>query len=97
LLNALKVIIKEGYLIGLYHLVSNEKISKYNLLKNMNIVFNKNITLVEDGKYKVDKSLINTRIDCSFHVKEYDKMINEMNSWIKNHKVLYSHYYMNLE
>jgi dTDP-4-dehydrorhamnose reductase len=97
LLNALKVIIKDVNLIGLYHLVNNEKISKYNLLKNMNLVFNKNITIFEDDKYKVDKSLINTRSDCPFHVNGYDKMINEMNSWINNHKILYSHYDTNLE
>jgi dTDP-4-dehydrorhamnose reductase len=97
LLNALKIIIKENKLIGIYHLVNNEKISKYNLLNNLNLVFNKNIIINEDEKYKIDKSLVNTRNDFAFNVNGYEKMINEMNSWINNHKVLYSHYDLNLE
>jgi dTDP-4-dehydrorhamnose reductase len=92
LLNALKIIVKEDKLTGLYHLVNNNKISKYKLLEIMINEFNKNISLIEDTKYKIDKSLINTRKDFSFQVKEYEQMINEMNTWIKNHNDLYSQY-----
>lgn len=92
LLNALKFIITEDKLIGLYHLVNNEKISKYDLLNIMNVVFNKRLKLIEDNLYKVDKSLINTRKDLSFQVKGYDQMIKEMNDWIKIHHEFYSQY-----
>lgn len=97
LLRALKTAIKDDKLVGLYHLVNNKKISKYHLLEIMNIEFKKQNILIPDGKYKIDKSLINTRNDFSFHIKEYDEMIKEMNLWIINHKDIYNHYNINID
>ena len=65
------------------------KISKYQLLNLMNIEFNKGIKIVKDDDYKIDKSLINTRNDFSFQVKEYSKMLEEMNNWIIKYNYIY--------
>ena len=88
LLKSIKSAINED-LVGLYHLVNGMKISKYQLLNLMNIEFNKGIKIVKDDDYKIDKSLINTRNDFSFQVKEYSKMLEEMNNWIIKYNYIY--------
>jgi dTDP-4-dehydrorhamnose reductase len=92
LLNALKFVINDNNIVGLYHLVNDIKISKYQLLEILNNEFEKQAILIPDDKYKVDKSLINTRKDFSFNIKNYDQMIKEMKLWINNHKDIYKHY-----
>jgi dTDP-4-dehydrorhamnose reductase len=91
LLKAIKNAIKED-LHGLYHLVFDQKISKYNLLKIINEEFSLGLTIIPTEKYKVDKSLINTRKDFEFKVNSYESMIHEMRDWILLHKELYPHY-----
>jgi dTDP-4-dehydrorhamnose reductase len=81
-------------LIGLYNLVNNETISKFELLK----LFNKHmkndaIIILPSEKVSVDKSLVNNRNDFSFMVPSYEDMVIEMKEWIENHKELYPHYY----
>lgn len=80
---------------GLYHLVNNKKINKYELLKLFNKYFKNNELEIKpfDG-IKIDKSLMNTRVDYSFNIPSYEKMISEMREWIIKHKVLYPHYFM---
>lgn len=68
----------ETNLTGLYHLVNNEKISKYELLKLFAKYTGKNIEIEEYKDYYSDKSLINTRKDFNFRVSSYEKMIEEM-------------------
>ena len=91
LLNAIKCAI-ENDLVGLYHLVNSEKISKFNLVSLFNEVFCTDLSIIPCDAYSVDKSLINTRSDFSFHVCGYKEMIIEMSKWIYNHKELYKHY-----
>jgi dTDP-4-dehydrorhamnose reductase len=91
LLNAIKSAISED-LCGLYHLVNDKKISKYNLLDILNHEFNRNYILVKDTKYKIDKSLVNNRTDFSFKVNEYKDMILNLKLWIQNNKSIYPHY-----
>jgi dTDP-4-dehydrorhamnose reductase len=91
LLNAIKVAI-ENDLVGLYHLVHTEKISKFNLVCLFNDVFGTGLSIVPYDGYSVDKSLINTRSDFAFQVKGYKEMIIEMKKWIIDHKELYTHY-----
>lgn len=91
LLNAIKAAIAEN-LTGLYHLVNNEKISKYDLVTIFKEVFHKNININPFDGYKVDKSLINSRTDFTFKVIYYRDMILEMKSWIEKNKELYPHY-----
>jgi len=81
-------------LTGLYNLVNNETISKYELLK----LFNKHmkdekIEILPSDKLSIDKSLVNNRTDFSFKVPSYEAMVAEMKVWIDNHKELYPHYF----
>lgn len=81
-------------LTGLYNLVNNETISKYELL----MLFNKymkddQIEILPSDKLSIDKSLINNRTDFSFKVPSYEAMVAEMKEWIDNHKDLYPHYF----
>jgi dTDP-4-dehydrorhamnose reductase len=91
LLNAIKVAINND-LVGLYHLVPSEKISKFNLLGLFNEVFGTGLAIVKYGGYNIDKSLVNTRSDFAFRVKGYKEMIIDMQIWINDHKELYTHY-----
>ncbi len=80
-------------LTGVYHLVNNKSISKFELLD----LFNKHIrggevTVCESDRPKLDKSLINTRTDFSFSVPDYKTMIAETKQWIRDHARLYPHY-----
>lgn len=78
---------------GIYNLVNNESISKYDLLNEFKNAFNKEINIVRTDDLKVAKTLINTRKDFSFTVPSYHQMILEMAEWVFNHKELYSHYF----
>lgn len=79
---------------GLYHLVPDNKISKYSLLNLFKTKFNKADTIILpfDDLF-IDKSLINTRTDFDFKVKSYADMISEMNLWMNNHNDLYNQYF----
>ena len=78
---------------GLYNLVNNDVINKYELLKLFNKYFKDNeLTILPSDKLVLDKSLINNRTDFSFEVPSYEVMISEMKEWIEKHKELYPHY-----
>ena len=80
---------------GLYHLVAENSINKYELLLLIKNIFNKND--VHIGKYQnelLDKSLINTRSDFDYDVLDYNKMISEMKEWILAHPNSYTHYFI---
>lgn len=80
-------------LVGLYQLVNNYKISKYNLIKEFNSVFRDNkIEIQPNSKYKIDKSLVNTRNDFNYEVPSYSSMIKEMRQWMFRNNILYKHY-----
>jgi dTDP-4-dehydrorhamnose reductase len=91
LLNAIKNVI-DNDLTGLYHLVNEVKISKFELVSLLSKVFETSNNIISNDEYKVDKSLINTRVDFQFKVKKYDEMIYEMKEWILSHKEYYPHY-----
>lgn len=79
---------------GIYNLVNNEYISKYELLGLFNKHMNNNeITILKNEDVNLNKSLVNNRKDFSFKVPTYDEMIIEMKKWINNHKELYPHYF----
>lgn len=78
---------------GIYHLVNNESISKFDLLTLFNKKFYANKKVILDNcDLELNKTLINTREDFSFKVPSYNQMVNEMGEWINNHKYLYEHY-----
>lgn len=77
---------------GIYHLVPEKSINKYELLLLFKNVFNRND--VQINKYYndiLDKSLINTRSDFDYKVPDYKFMIVEMKEWIMNHRAFYPH------
>jgi len=93
LAKAMEQALKES-LTGLYNLVNNQTITKYDLLK----LFNKymkddKIEILPSDKVLLDKSLVNNRSDFSFEVPSYEAMIIEMSEWIYDHKELYPHYF----
>lgn len=94
LAKAMEVAIEQD-LCGLYNLVNNNRISKYDLLTLFNENFTReNLTINKEENFKLDKTLINTRKDFSFEVPSYKEMILEMKEWIINHSVIYNHYQM---
>lgn len=81
-------------LTGIYNLVNNETINKFDLLG----LFNKYITneknnIEPSDMVNLNKSLVNNRENFSFKVPSYVQMIIEMKEWINNHKELYPHYF----
>ena len=78
---------------GLYHLVPNTNISKYNLLQLFVETFKrKDIIINPETSTISDKTLINTRSDFSYVIPSYETMISEMKTWIEKHQELYEHY-----
>lgn len=81
-------------LTGLYHLVNNQSISKFDLLNQFNANFKADeLTILPSDSVNADKTLINNRQDFSFKVPSYENMIIEMKQWIWTHKNLYPHYF----
>lgn len=84
----------EENLTGLYNLVNNQNISKFDLLKLFNRhMKNDAIKILPADTLSLDKSLVRTRNDFSFVVPCYEEMVIEMKSWIYDHKDIYSHYF----
>lgn len=73
-------------LTGLYHLVNNKKINKFELLKLFKKYTHRDIDIEEDDTCTSDKSLVNNRKDFNFEIPSYSDMIEEMCKWINNHK-----------
>jgi dTDP-4-dehydrorhamnose reductase len=83
----------EEDLCGLYNLVNNTSISKYDLLVLFNKYFRNNkIKINKYDDFILDKTLINTRDNFSFVVPAYEEMIKEMKEWIDAHPNFYLHY-----
>jgi dTDP-4-dehydrorhamnose reductase len=82
-------------LTGLYNLVNNTNISKYELLNLFNKHFRGDtLTINPSDSLQLDKTLISTRInDFSFKVPSYEQMIIEMKDWVNKHTSFYSHYF----
>ncbi|WP_313186814.1 sugar nucleotide-binding protein [Lacrimispora sp.] len=79
---------------GLYNLVNNSSISKYDLLGLFNKYFRNNeLKILPSDKLQVNKQLVRTRGDFSFVVPSYEQMISEMYDWVMAHIELYPHYY----
>ena len=80
-------------LTGLYQLVYNTKISKYDLINEFNNIFRNNGVIVnQNSNYISDKSMINSRTDFNYTVPDYSTMVKEMKEWMLNYKELYKHY-----
>ena len=74
---------------GLHHVVNNHSISKYELLKIIKEVFEKDIIISKEEITISEKTLIKTKCSFDFEIPTYRKMIEEMKEWIINHSELY--------
>jgi dTDP-4-dehydrorhamnose reductase len=84
----------EEELTGLYNLVNNMSISKYDLCRLFSKYFrNGKVTVNPCDKLQLDKSLRHRRTDFSFIVPSYEQQIKEMADWVNTHKDFYPHYF----
>ena len=78
---------------GIYHLIPPCKISKGELLVMMRGIWGDLCPEVDPiAKPVFDKTLINTRKDFDFQVKDYPVMLAELYDWMRAHGNLYPHY-----
>lgn len=78
---------------GLYNLVNNESISKFNLLGLFNKYFrDEKVEIIPNDDLVLDKSLRNSRSDFDFIVPSYDEQVRQMKAWVDGHASLYPHY-----
>lgn len=78
---------------GLYNLVNNYSINKYDLLCLFNQYFRNNELIInQSDKLVLDKTLLCKRTDFDFVVPSYEQMIIEMKEWVDNHKEIYPLY-----
>lgn len=93
LAKAMEQAIKEN-LTGLYNLVNNESINKFDLCGLFNKYFrNGKIVINPSDKLQLDKSLLHRRTDFTFVVPSYEQQIKEMADWVNTHKEYYPHYF----
>ena len=71
---------------GIIHATNGIGISKYDLVKITNDVFDLNIDVLENKDYVIDKTLLNTKIN-NYNFPSYIKMIEEMKDWIDNNNI----------
>lgn len=80
-------------LTGLYHLVPAQSIDKCSLLTLFQKSFGKgDVTICRTEEPVADKSLVNTRKDFDFIVRDYPTQVEDMRTWVEQHRVLYPHY-----
>ncbi|AMM93351.1 dTDP-4-dehydrorhamnose reductase [Peribacillus simplex] len=83
LAKAIEALIKNN-VTGLYHLGSEIKVSKYNLLKLIKRTFNKtDVEILPDSKIVLDRTIKNTRNDCYYQIPTYEYMLKELKSWME--------------
>ena len=93
LAKAMEQAIKEN-LTGLYNLVNNESINKFELCGLFNKYFrNGKIVINPSDRLQLDKSLRHRRTDFSFVVPSYEQQIKEMADWVNAQKDFYPHYF----
>lgn len=92
LAKAMEAALNQG-LAGLYNLVNNVSINKFDLCSLFNKYFRANeVEINPNDKLQLDKSLRRRREDFAFVVPSYEQQIKEMREWVIAHKTLYSHY-----
>ena len=92
LAKAMEQALKEN-LTGLYNLVNNESINKFDLLELFNRYFRAGeVKINPNDKLQLDKSLRHKREDFNFVVPSYEQQIKEMREWVDAHPSLYPHY-----
>ncbi len=80
----------ENNVTGLNHVVNNKTISKYDLLKLIKEVFEKDIEIKKEEQTASEKTLVRTEKSFDFEVPSYEEMIIDMKEWVKEHKKIYT-------
>ena len=79
-------------LTGLYNLVNNVSITKFDLCSLFNKYFRASeVEIYPNDILQLDKTLKCTRTDFSFRVPSYEQQIKEMRLWVDAHPSLYPH------
>ena len=79
---------------GLFNMVPDTVISKYDLLKLFNkYLRNNELVITPEDKIVSDKSLKRTRSEFEYQIPDYEQMVAELADWMMIHKSLYPHYY----
>lgn len=74
----------ENNVTGLYHLGSENKVSKYNLLKLIKRTFNKtDVEILPDSHIVLDRTIKNTRNDFYYQIPTYEHMLKELKNWME--------------
>jgi len=72
---------------GLYHLASIEKISKYELLTLIQEIFEKkDVEIIPDSNFILDRTIKNTRGDFQYKVPSYKEMLTELKEWMSKNE-----------
>jgi dTDP-4-dehydrorhamnose reductase len=74
---------------GILDYRSDMPISKYDLLKIMNSVFDKELRINRKDGERVDYTNRNPDLECELDIRD---QLSDLKSWMKNHKNLYRHY-----
>lgn len=78
---------------GLFNMVPDHNISKYELLKLFNkYLRNNEVTINKFDGFSADKTLIRTRFDFAERVPDYEIQVSEMAKWMQIHSSYYPHY-----
>lgn len=77
---------------GLYNLAPKQPINKYQLLKLISEIFNKDMKIEEDTKFRSDKSLVTLRKDFQYNIPSYRTMIIELREWMLQNRNFYTEY-----
>lgn len=74
----------ENNVTGLYHIGSENKVSKYNLLKLIKRTFNKtDVEILPDSNIVLDRTIKNTRNDFNYQIPTYEHMLKDLKSWME--------------
>ncbi|MEI2325691.1 dTDP-4-dehydrorhamnose reductase family protein [Priestia megaterium] len=83
LAKAIEVMIKQN-VTGLYHLGSKEKISKFELLRIIQEIFEKNnVKIIPDSHIVLDRTIKSTRTDVEYTIPSYKHMLLELKDWMQ--------------
>jgi dTDP-4-dehydrorhamnose reductase len=79
---------------GLYNMVPEESISKYEMLELFNKYLRSDpIEIVPEENFRIDKSLKRTNYEMfSYKIPKYEAQLEELGIWMREHKDLYPHY-----
>lgn len=78
---------------GLYNMVPDNYISKYELLCLFNkYIRNNDVKIIPIDKISVNKSLKRTKFNFACNIPNYEQMIKELANWMQTHKDIYPHY-----